>query len=120
MAGSKRFYLFSCVLAIGLCFDGEPNQAHVRACDRAPLDSSPLCDTALSLKDRASYLVGQLTTQEKIALLSNGAHGVPRLGLASYQWWSEALHGVGLSPGVLFGGPTPCATSFPQVPFLCF
>lgn len=56
--------------------------------------------------------------------MGNNAAGVPRLNLPAYQWWSEALHGVGKSPGVIFEEPTPyfyCiyvddryATSFPQ------
>lgn len=43
--------------------------------------------------------------------------GVPRLGLAPYEWWSEALHGVAGSPGVNYsrnGGEFSYATSFPQ------
>jgi len=40
---------------------------------------------------------------------------VPRLSLPPYQWWNEALHGVAVSPGVVFAPPTPVATSFPQV-----
>lgn len=45
----------------------------------------------------------------------NGASGVARLGIPTFQWWSEALHGVAGSPGVRFVAPTPAATSFPQV-----
>ena len=42
---------------------------------------------------------------------------MPRLGLAPYEWWSEALHGVAGSPGVNYsrnGGEFSYATSFPQ------
>jgi len=53
------------------------------------------------------------TTQ--IALLVNSASAVPSQSLPAYEWWSEALHGVGGSPGVSFAPPTPSATSFPQV-----
>ncbi|KAJ5272474.1 putative exo-1-4-beta-xylosidase bxlB [Penicillium angulare] len=49
--------------------------------------------------------------------------GSSRLGLPSYNWWNEALHGVGISEGVDFGvsfsiviedpvGEYPSATSF--------
>jgi beta-glucosidase-like glycosyl hydrolase len=49
-------------------------------------------------------------------LLVNNAAGVPRLGVAGYEWWSEALHGVSdTGPGVRFGGAFPGATAFPQV-----
>ncbi len=60
-------------------------------------------------------LVGRLTLAEKATLMVNGAAAVPRLNIPAYQWWNEALHGVGLSPGVSFGGDLPYATSFPQV-----
>ena len=45
---------------------------------------------------------------------SSKSLGVERLGLAAYDWWSEALHGVGYSPGVAFAesGEFSHATSF--------
>eukprot|EP01064_Diplonema_japonicum_P000204 TRINITY_DN10144_c1_g1_i1.p1 TRINITY_DN10144_c1_g1~~TRINITY_DN10144_c1_g1_i1.p1 ORF type:complete len:758 (+),score=186.88 TRINITY_DN10144_c1_g1_i1:38-2275(+) len=84
-------------------------------CTQAPLLGTPACNTSLPLGARAGYIVSQLTKTEKIGLFSNTAKSVPRLNIDSYQWWSEALHGVGKSPGVSFTPPTPCATSFPQV-----
>lgn len=41
---------------------------------------------------------------------------MPRLGLPAYNWWSEALHGVGDAPGVSFDDEPPFdgATSFPM------
>lgn len=45
----------------------------------------------------------------------NEAGAVESQGLPAYNWWSEALHGVGYSPGVKFEAPTTSATSFPQV-----
>eukprot|EP00659_Diplonema_papillatum_P011960 gene11960-18457_t len=65
--------------------------------------------------ERAAYLVSQFNSTEKIALLQDSAPAVPRLNLSSYEWWSEALHGVAYSRGVHFNAPTPYATSFPQV-----
>jgi beta-glucosidase-like glycosyl hydrolase len=67
------------------------------------------------MQDRVHDLIGRLTLQEKIRLLVNNAIPVPRLGIKGYEWWSEALHGVAISPGVHFGGAFPRATSFPQV-----
>ena len=55
------------------------------------------CDTSLSYEVRAMDLVNQMTLNEKVLQLGNKAYGVPRLGLAEYQWWSEALHGVSMS-----------------------
>lgn len=69
--------------------------------------------------------MSRMTLEEKVGLLGNTARDVKRLGVPAYQWWSEALHGVGSSPGVVFEKPTPFlflfnmtpsyATSFPQV-----
>ena len=57
-----------------------------------------------SYKERLSDLINLMTVDEKIKQLTNESDSIPRLGLAYYNYWSEALHGV------LAGG----ATSFPQ------
>ena len=57
--------------------------------------------------ERAVTLVSRMTLDEKIGLLGNTAESVDRLGIPAYEWWSEALHGVGKSPGVRFEEPTP-------------
>lgn len=43
---------------------------------------------------RARELVAKMTLEEKAAQLRYDAPAIPRLGLPSYNWWSEALHGV--------------------------
>ncbi len=43
---------------------------------------------------KASELVAQMTTEEKISQLVYDARSVERLGIPSYNWWNEALHGV--------------------------
>ena len=45
-----------------------------------------------------------METKDKIAQLGHSAPGIDSLKIPSYQWWSEALHGVAGSPGVHFGG----------------
>ena len=52
-------------------------------------------DTSLSFAERAKDLVGRLTLEEKVSLMSHPAQGVPRLDIPAYNYWSEALHGVG-------------------------
>ena len=44
--------------------------------------------------ERARYLLAQLTLEEKVSLMTNNSAGVERLGIAPYEWWNEALHGV--------------------------
>jgi beta-glucosidase len=55
-------------------------------------------------KERLADLVSLMTVDEKIKQLSSQSNSIPRLGLAKYNYWNEALHGV-LASG---------ATSFPQ------
>lgn len=51
-------------------------------------------DTSLSFTERAKDLVGRLTLEEKVGLMNHPAHGIPRLNIPAYNYWSEALHGV--------------------------
>lgn len=51
-------------------------------------------DTSLSITERVKDLISHLTLDEKVGLMSHPAHGVPRLGIPAYNYWSEALHGV--------------------------
>jgi len=57
-----------------------------------------------SYKERLADLISLMTVDEKIKQLTNQADSIPRLGLAKYNYWNEALHGVLASS----------ATSFPQ------
>ncbi|CAI0546605.1 unnamed protein product [Linum tenue] len=78
--------------------------------------SLPFCNTKLPITQRAKDLVSRLTLDEKISQLVNTAPAVPRLGIPAYEWWSEALHGVGwVGKGIHFNGTISKATSFPQV-----
>ncbi|KAI0505814.1 glycoside hydrolase family 3 protein [Xylaria bambusicola] len=78
------------------------------------LTSNLVCDKKASPAERAVALIGAWNITEKLANLVNGSPGTARLGLAPYQWWSEALHGIGFSPGVAFtsSGEYSGATSF--------
>ncbi|TKY56243.1 beta-D-xylosidase 7 [Spatholobus suberectus] len=86
------------------------------SCDASSSGRHPFCNTKLSITQRAQDLVSRLTLDEKLAQLVNSAPSIPRLGIPSYQWWSEALHGVAdAGPGIRFNGTIKSATSFPQV-----
>jgi len=61
--------------------------------------------TAETIDPRAADLVGQMTLDEKVHQMQNAAPAIPRLGIPSYEYWNEALHGVAR------GGE---ATIFPQ------
>lgn len=62
-------------------------------------------DKNLSFEERAKDLVSRMTLEEKVTQMLYNAPAIPRLGIPSYNWWNEALHGVARA-GV--------ATMFPQ------
>jgi len=60
---------------------------------------------SLPIGERIDALLAQLTLEEKCSLLRHDAPAIERLGIPAYNWWNEALHGVGRSG---------LATVFPQ------
>lgn len=52
-------------------------------------------DTSLPFAERAKDLISRLTLEEKVGLMNHTAQGVPRLNIPAYNYWNEALHGVG-------------------------
>lgn len=51
-------------------------------------------DESLSFAERAEDLVNRMTVEEAASQLRYDAPAIPRLGVKSYNWWNEALHGV--------------------------
>lgn len=49
---------------------------------------------ALSLDVRANDLVSRMTLQEKVSQMVYDAPSIERLGIPSYNWWNEGLHGL--------------------------
>jgi beta-glucosidase len=58
-----------------------------------------------SFEERAEDLVSRMTLEEKVTQMVYTAPAIPRLGIKSYNWWNEALHGVARAG---------TATMFPQ------
>ena len=85
-------------------------------CAHGPLAKFPVCDASLPYRERAVDLLRRLTVEEKLQLMGNASPGVPRLGLPTYEWWSEGLHGLASSHGVSFAdsGNYSSASSFPM------
>ncbi|MDE6342720.1 MAG: glycoside hydrolase family 3 C-terminal domain-containing protein, partial [Muribaculaceae bacterium] len=52
-------------------------------------------DASLSAAERAEDLLKRLTIDEKIDLMMDDSPAIERLGIPRYNWWTEALHGVG-------------------------
>ncbi|HUV97393.1 MAG TPA: glycoside hydrolase family 3 C-terminal domain-containing protein [Acidobacteriaceae bacterium] len=72
------------------------------AADKA---AAPYLNSAVPIQKRVDDLVSKMTLEEKVSQMQNHAAAIPRLGVAEYDWWSEALHGVARSG---------YATVFPQ------
>lgn len=52
-------------------------------------------DSSLSNKERAQLVLDELTLDEKIAMMMDDSPAIERLGIKRYNWWNEALHGIG-------------------------
>ena len=62
-------------------------------------------DESRTDEERVRNLVSQMTLEEKVSQLRYDAPAVKRLGIPSYNWWNEALHGgYGISAGHRIGG----------------
>jgi len=51
-------------------------------------------DTSRPLTERVKDLINRMTLEEKVGLMNHPTHGIPRLNIPAYNYWSEALHGV--------------------------
>ncbi len=54
----------------------------------------PFYDPRLSVQKRVEDVVSRLTIEEKVLLMQMASPSIPRLGIAPYHWWTEALHGM--------------------------
>ena len=55
----------------------------------------PYQNPNLSAEVRANDLLSRLTLEEKTRLMMDTSPAIARLGIPQFQWWNEALHGVG-------------------------
>jgi len=65
----------------------------------------PFRNTNLTVEERVDDLINRLSLEEKSMQMVHNSPAIDRLGIPEYNWWNEALHGIGRS-GV--------ATVFPQ------
>ncbi len=61
----------------------------------ASAQTLPYQNPALSAAQRADDLLSRLTLEEKVSLMMDTSPAIPRLGIPQFQWWNEALHGIG-------------------------
>jgi beta-glucosidase len=51
-------------------------------------------DPKLPVPKRVENIISLLTLDEKVVLMQMASPSIPRLGIAPYHWWTEALHGM--------------------------
>ena len=56
--------------------------------------SYPFQNQDLPIEVRVNDLMSRLTLEEKAKLMMDTSPAIRRLGIRSFQWWNEALHGV--------------------------
>lgn len=78
----------------------EPTREQIEA-----VGSLPFRNPELPIRQRVDDLISRLTLIEKNYQLTDKADAIPRLGIPSYDWWNEGLHGIARSG---------YATMFPQ------
>lgn len=55
----------------------------------------PYQNAKLTAAERADDLLSRLTLEEKVSLMMDTSPAIERLGIPQFQWWNEALHGIG-------------------------
>ena len=64
-------------------------------------------------EERAKDLISRLTIEENALLMCDKSEAIPRLGIKTFNWWCEALHGLANNDSVtVFPQPVGMAASF--------
>ena len=71
-------------------------------------------DPNLPTAERVENLISMLTPEEKVGLMMNKSASIDRLGIPSYNWWSEACHGVRQGGYTVFPQPIGMAAAFSE------
>ena len=66
----------------------------------------------LPTAQRVESLLKMLTPEEKVGLMMNKSVSIDRLGIPSYNWWSEACHGVRQGGYTVYPQPIGMAAAF--------
>ncbi|WRS26932.1 glycoside hydrolase family 3 C-terminal domain-containing protein [Oscillospiraceae bacterium MB08-C2-2] len=97
----KRFLALvtATVVTLSCCPTFSSMQITAAAADIAPMTAAPATppiyqDESYSYEERAADMVARMTLAEKASQTAGyNSSAIPRLGIASYMWWNEALHG---------------------------
>jgi beta-glucosidase len=102
-----------CILAFWLSL-----AANLAAQTAQPSSTPIYLDASQPIDVRVDDLIAKMTLEEKASQLVNQARAIPRLQVPSYDWWSEALHGVAnAGTATVFPEPVGLAATF-DVPLI--
>ena len=105
----KLFYL----LAFASLHCVESGAVKNISCPPVAVSVYPYQNVSLSFQQRAADLCGRMTIEEKVKLMLDVSQPIPRFGLKTFNWWSEALHGIANRGNVtVFPEPIGMAASF--------
>ena len=102
MKGLKNLMVAAAILGCGISVAAKAQST----------DKPAYLDPNLPADQRAADLVGRMTLEEKGTQLLNQARAIPRLNIPSYDWWSEALHGVAVNGTTEFPEPIGLGATF--------
>ena len=79
------------------------------------VDKPAYKDSNLTPEERALDLLQYLTLEEKVSLMMDRSVPIERLGIKTYNWWNEALHGVARSGlATVFPEPIGMAAAYDE------
>ena len=102
----KLFCTFAVLLCTSALFAAESGEGY----------ATPVyLDKTKSPQLRAEDLATRMTLEEKVSLLLFDSRAVDRLGIPAYNWWNEALHGIGRNgDATMYPMPIGMAASFDE------
>ena len=83
-------------------------------CEYAPQSAFPFCNASLPVQARVADLMSRMTTEEKLQFLQSRNPAIARLGIPSYDWDTEVLHGIFSSHNNFPASTIPRPTIFPN------
>ena len=82
------------------------------ACGPKQTYEYPFRNPKLPIDERIDNLMSLLTLEDKVGLMMNKNVSIDRLGIPSYNWWSEACHGVRQDGYTVYPQPIGMAAAF--------
>eukprot|EP00911_Craspedida_sp_UC1_P002537 UC1_evm1s1884 len=73
---------------------GDESPYLINPCLSSPYKEMDFCNTSLGVTARVEAAIARMSLPEKISAMGSKTPDIKSLGLPSYNWWSEATHGI--------------------------